>query len=159
MSKISKILPATTFGFAPMVTNSLGQSYQSGPSTNLEPSWPIWANYFWISLEKNTPSLEHPLDIKQQFLSTLGWRKLIKNFSTYRWEMTTSIHGINFNLTCSPTTGLPLFPNLIWIFKMIVSSPWTSQSSQISNCLPSPTNHATTMFYPIFSTGTTILLQ
>ena len=38
MSKISKILPATTFGFAPMVTNSLGQSYQSGPSTNLEPS-------------------------------------------------------------------------------------------------------------------------
>ena len=121
MSKISKILPATTFGFAPMVTNSLGQSYQSGPSTNLEPSWPIWANYFWISLEKNTPSLEHPLDIKQQFLSTLGWRKLIKNFSTYRWGITTSIYGINFNLTCSSTTGLPLFPNLIWILFLLLN--------------------------------------
>ena len=82
MSKISKILPATTFGFAPMVTNSLGQSYQSGP--DLLQIWNLPDQYeqtiFGFSLEKNTPQSWAPFKHKTAIFVNFGLTKIDKEF-------------------------------------------------------------------------------
>ena len=97
---------------------------------------------FGFSLDKNTPLSSAPFT--QQAASYRKLRGLKYNENRQRIS-TCMFEGIN-------TTGLPLFPNLTWIWFLLpehhnlvnididlVSSPRTSQSYQCSNSMPSPT--------------------
>ena len=138
--------------FAPMVTNSLGQCGQD----LLQFLWNLADHYaqtmFGFSLDENTTQSSTQSTQQAANYSKLWGQKYNENSQrilTCIFEgITTRLYGITFHLTCSPQytkwfeqlqhNWSPVIPK----FDMdLVSSPRTSQSSQFSNSMPSPTKH------------------
>ena len=110
---------------------------------------------FGFSLDENTPQSPAPSTQQAANYLKLRGQKYIENsqriLTCISEGITTSIYGITFNLTCSPQytnwfeqlhqNWSPIIPNLKFDMDL-VSSPRTSQSSQFSNSMPSPTTDA-----------------
>ena len=132
MSKIPKILPATTFSFCPD-GHKLFRTIWTGRSTILmEPCRPLRTNNVWTRIFHGWNFPQSSASSTQQ---VANYRKLIGQKYDENCQrilicifegITTSIYGItstwlvlhstpnglsNFN-----TTGLQLFPNLTWIW-------------------------------------------
>ena len=157
MSKIPKILPATTtFSFCPDGSQTLqdnaDQTFYNSYGTLLTTMHKQCSDSF---LDVNAPQSPSPSTHQAAYYRKLRGQKYSANeFRYFNHQrilicifegITTRIYGITFNLTCSTqnglssfdTTDLSLFPNLtcIWF------PPITAQSSQFSNSMPSPTTH------------------
>ena len=137
-----------------MVTNSLGQCGQD----LLQFLWNLADHYaqtmFGFSLDENTPQSSAQSTQQEANYRTLQGQKYDENsqriLTCIFKGITTRVYGITFNLTCSPQYNKwfeanfeqlrhnwsPIIPK----YDMdLVSSPRTSQSSQFSNSMRSPT--------------------
>ena len=148
--KYQRFYQRQRLAFAPMVTNSLGQCGQD----LLQILWNLTDHYaqtmFGFSLDENTPQSSAPSTQQAANYRKLRGKKYNENrqrILTCIFEgITTRLYGITFNLTCSPQytkwfeqlrhNWSPIIPK----FDLdLVSSPRTSQPSQFSNSMRSPT--------------------
>ena len=147
-----------SFSFCPDAHKLFRTMWTWASTILMEPCWPLCTNnvlifcgwkYSSVFTDSSAPSTQEAANYRK--LRGPKYNENCQRILTCIFEgITTLIYGITFNLTCSPQWQYPKWfeqhrhswsPIIPKFNTELVSSPRTSQSSQASNSIPSPTTY------------------